>query len=207
MMPKKIIFEEGTRFGKLVVVREAEKMYGKTAYLMKCDCGKECVASASHLKNGQRNSCGCYKIKHAYVGTPTYTSWQSMKQRCSNSKNSGYYLYGGRGVTYDPRWNDFMEFLADMGERPPNTTLDKDIKGGVGCDYYCKENCMWATATQQQSHRRGALTNEQRLYIKSLWESGMGISQMMKITQFNCHTLYKYRPDKDRKLFEHGLAN
>lgn len=74
--------------------------------------------------------------------SPTYTTWVCMRRRCG----TGDY----RRVTYDPRWDDFAVFLADMGERPEGTTLDR--KNGKG--HYCKDNCRWATATEQANNLR-----------------------------------------------------
>ncbi len=44
----------------------------------------------------------------------------------------------------------FEAFLRDMGERPPGTTIDRrdNDKG------YFKDNCRWATATEQHHNRR-----------------------------------------------------
>lgn len=94
------------------------------------------------------------KITHGhYVGgrpSPTYVSWQNMHTRCSNENDPTYPKYGGAGVTVCKRWNKFESFLADMGERPPGTTLDRkeNSKG------YSKSNCRWATR-QEQARNRG----------------------------------------------------
>lgn len=51
----------GQRFGRLVVVCRAEKLYGKqSAWLCKCDCGNEKVVAAQSLRSGATTSCGCY---------------------------------------------------------------------------------------------------------------------------------------------------
>ena len=79
-----------------------------------------------------------------------YHSWNSMKNRCNNPNLKEYKNYGGRGITYDKRWEDFREFYKDMGERPNNTTLDRiDVDKN-----YCKENCRWATREEQQRNQR-----------------------------------------------------
>ena len=79
-----------------------------------------------------------------------YNSWNSMKNRCNNPNTPEYKNYGGRGITYDVRWEDFNEFYKDMGERPENTTLDRiDVDKN-----YCKENCRWATKEEQQRNQR-----------------------------------------------------
>jgi hypothetical protein len=84
---------------------------------------------------------------HTWKGgySPTYSSWQSMKRRCKPDQK-----YGQKGVTVCERWMSFENFLADMGERPEGTTLDR-IDGSKG---YSPENCRWATQEQQTANRR-----------------------------------------------------
>src|SRR5688572_12282456 len=50
--------------------------------------------------------------------SPTYKSWDAMKQRCLNPNATGYEHWGGRGITVCERWMVFENFLEDMGERP-----------------------------------------------------------------------------------------
>jgi hypothetical protein len=72
-----------------------------------------------------------------------------MRQRCDNENKDNYQYYGGAGISYDQRWREFENFLFDMGERPPGTSLDR-IDGLQG---YAKENCRWATREQQARNR------------------------------------------------------
>ena len=73
-----------------------------------------------------------------------------MKCRCNNPNQHDYQYYGGRGITYDPAWETWEGFLADMGLRPDGMTLDRiDVDGP-----YCKENCRWADAQTQGSNCR-----------------------------------------------------
>lgn len=95
---------------------------------------------------------------HTWKGgySPTYGSWQSMKQRCLNPSADNYARYGGRGITVCQRWLDsFENFLADMGERPTGATLDR-IEGDGN---YEPGNVRWATAKQQAANRTSAWEN------------------------------------------------
>jgi len=87
--------------------------------------------------------------------TTAYYTWLGMRGRCYTKYDSSYFAYGARGVEVCQRWRDsFEDFFSDVGHAPPGTTLDKDIKGGVGGKLYSPETCMWATAQQQAAHRR-----------------------------------------------------
>jgi hypothetical protein len=73
-----------------------------------------------------------------------------MKNRCYNKKHAGYKNYGGKGITVCVEWYDsFVCFLKDMGERPHNKTLDRIDNSGN----YCKDNCRWASKSEQQRNR------------------------------------------------------
>ena len=78
-------------------------------------------------------------------GTPTYLSWQNMLQRCLNPKNTNYPKYGALGVKVCDEWNpsaggSFENFLADMGIRPDNHSINR-INSNL---LYSKDTCEWA---------------------------------------------------------------
>lgn len=82
--------------------------------------------------------------------SPTYYSWYAMLLRCEHSDHPAYARYGAKGVTICPRWHAFVNFLADKGERPDGTSLDRypDRNG----DYW-PENTRWATPAEQSRNR------------------------------------------------------
>jgi hypothetical protein len=86
--------------------------------------------------------------------SPTYMSWFGMVQRCTNPNQANYPRYGGRAVNpvtvEDPRWRKFVNFLADMGVKPPGTSIDR-VDNDLG---YCKDNCRWATPSEQRANQR-----------------------------------------------------
>ena len=91
-------------------------------------------------------------LGHGQTYNRTYKSWDSMKQRCTNTNSPDYPRYGGAGVLVCQQWLDsFESFHADMGDRPLGTSLDRypDKHGN-----YEPTNCRWATAGQQQRNVR-----------------------------------------------------
>lgn len=82
--------------------------------------------------------------------SPEYYVWEKMKERCYNPNHRRYAYYGGRGIRVCAHWHSFQNFLADMGKRPRNKTLDRMNVDG----HYCPGNCRWATGKQQANNQR-----------------------------------------------------
>lgn len=156
----------GQRFGRLTVVRRMNNnKWEQCIWLCECDCGKETIVLNNNLRRGFTKSCGCLRkettsLVHAKHGhaknrkrTGTYRSWTGMMQRCTNPNHKNYKHYGDRDITVCERWlgeNGYINFLKDMGERPPGYTLERrnNSKG------YSPENCCWATLISQNRNRR-----------------------------------------------------
>ena len=83
--------------------------------------------------------------------TAEYKVWSGMKARCLIPSATGYHNYGGRGIGVCDRWLKFLNFYADMGDRPSDYhSIERVDNDGD----YCPENCEWATKLQQSINHR-----------------------------------------------------
>jgi hypothetical protein len=73
-----------------------------------------------------------------------------MIDRCTNPDNASYKDYGARGIAVCDRWLLLENFVADMGLRPQDKTIDRIDPDGN----YEPSNCRWSTSVEQQRNRR-----------------------------------------------------
>lgn len=109
-----------------------------------------------------------------------YQVWKQMRQRCNNRNAKKWAIYGARGITVDPRWNDFSVFFSDMGPRPSSThQLEREDNFGP----YSPENCRWATPLEQGQNKRNnhLLTLDGKTLTISEWSriSGSHASRIL----------------------------
>lgn len=65
-----------------------------------------------------------------------YTTWESMRKRCNCVTHTDYKLYGARGIKVCKEWDEFWNFVRDMGDRPKEHSLDRIDNDKDYCDWY-----------------------------------------------------------------------
>jgi len=176
------------RFGRLLFIDLAgfEERSGRRRSLwkMQCDCGKQVVRASNSVRSGNTQSCGCLGNEtrasstrtHGKTGSPTYISWAAMIARCTNPKATKYEAYGAKGVFVCAPWlRSFEQFVADVGERPPGTTIDR-IDNSKG---YEPGNVRWATPRQQSENRSNVnlVTAFGETLCLAEWERKTGVAR------------------------------
>lgn len=188
MANRNITIPIGSVFGRITVMNQIIGPHGGYRFICRCSCGEELNLVAHDLLKAGKKSCGCWfneirtkrKRTHGHTNrnwtSGTYLSWRDMHIRCSDRckdkrNRKHYYL---RGIRVCERWGDFLNFLADMGERPEGTSLDRIDNNGD----YEPGNCRWATAVQQARNtsktRRIAYGGETKCLTE--WAKELGIS-------------------------------
>jgi len=177
----------GRRFGRLIVLSDTGKKYGRnTIWLCQCNCGKLTEVRGDRLKAGNIKSCGCLRKERIKESNTIhgdscggkisrlYNIWRKMKSRCFNPKQQGYKYYGGKGIKVCDEWkNNYLAFkswaLAN-GYRN-NLTIDRIDSDGN----YCPKNCRWLTLSENVRNgnfkRRGNKENNNalRFQMPELW--------------------------------------
>jgi hypothetical protein len=139
----------GQRFNMLTAIKPVEGL-PRSVWECRCDCGAVTRVRACNLISGAVKSCGCllHRVRNPHYGTREYKSYQMARQRCNNPKYDRYAGWGGRGIKF--LFESFEDFFAELGPRPPGTSLDKINNDGN----YEPGNVRWATPHEQQMNRR-----------------------------------------------------
>lgn len=85
-----------------------------------------------------------------------HSVWGSMIQRCCNSNNPKYYLYGGRGIFVCDEWRSFILFRewALTSGYEDHLEIDRIDNN----DGYYPANCRWTTKSENALNRSKSIT-------------------------------------------------
>lgn len=132
----------------------------KKTHLARCDyCGDSRWYAIDTL--GKVKSCGCKRSEfagaalkdHGEAGgrgkksSPEYSAWRNFKakMRRERERETNPTMTNQQASPYDPRWDNYSNFLADVGRRPhPDYCFTrKNDEGG-----YFKDNVEWQLRSQ-----------------------------------------------------------
>lgn len=146
----------GKRYGRLLVTGvdvDPTRANKKTRLVCRCDCGGQAVVPPKDLVSGHTTSCGCYhlerqielgkeKLEHGHTvhgvlngHTPLYRAWIKIRAGVREGWRAGFHLVCHE---YDPRWDEFENFLADFGDIKPDETISRRDNQQP----WSKENCF-----------------------------------------------------------------
>ena len=196
-MPKAIPIETivGCKYGRWTVSEEAAKKNGLRQFLCRCDCGSVSVVGLRSLMSGNSKSCGCYnkdRIVEYFTThgegsskqgiTPEYRTWSEIKKRCCSSRPLYKKYYLEKGISVCREWlNNYEQFLSDMGRKPtPKHSIDR-IDNSKG---YSKDNCRWATMSEQNNNR----TSSRVLTYRGISKTMMEWAIELKVNYFTLRT-------------------
>jgi len=187
----------GSKFGYLTVLKDIGRAKdGQVVWTCECECGNYRNSVGSDLRSGKVNHCGCRRVKTGpktieprkpRVRPPLYGVWNSLMQRCYNPNRESYKDYGARGITVSTEWKDYKNFYRDMAPRPEGMSIEReDTNKG-----YSKDNCIWATAKEQQDNRTTSIRFDYRGRLYTLQELAE-VSGLSKETLRSRICLYKW---------------
>jgi hypothetical protein len=155
-MAKRLEIKEGTKIGKLTVLREGEKLRLPSGQLnrtiiCKCECGNEKQIRLLHLIRGRISSCGCLGgIHHGESKTRLYKLWRAIKYRCYISPYFNGYI--DKNITVCDDWqNNYLSFREWALNNGFDEKLQIDrISNNLG---YSPDNCRFVTNIENVNNR------------------------------------------------------
>ena len=122
--------------------------------------------------------------------------WCNMRNLINNPRNYNYRYYGGRGISYDPSWDDFWQFVSDVeseiGPLPYKSAFFDRIDNNGNFE---PGNICWGTPRGNSNNRttNHLVTAFGETKTLAQWSSEYNI----KLATLRCRILhYGYTPEQ-----------
>ena len=170
----------GKKINSWLLLKVLKPTKNNSMVLAQCKCGRITKVQWSNLINGRSPHCfRCKEIPDRYntlgysVDYPSeYNRWLQMIYRCKHPEK----YKNIEGITVCKRWREsFINFLNDMGKRPPGKVLCRIY---VGKGYY-PSNCKWSTLIESSNKRRNNVifTLNGITMTRKNWERKLGLGR------------------------------
>ena len=142
----------GMKFGCYTVMNDRiskpQRHGTRTYWRCKCDCGCEYYKESYSIVANKNEYCPACKPS-GVRNERLYHVFHGMIQRCENTKNPNYYLYGQKGVKVCSEWREnyqtFKTWAYQNGyDTEHNLTIDRIDSDGD----YCPSNCQWISLSE-----------------------------------------------------------
>ena len=158
------------KIGKLSVIRQAEKINNKTAWVCQCECGNEIIVSSTNLSAGHTKSCGCLKAEKSRQAHFKDLTGQKFG-RLTVIKETDQYV--------SPQGNKYTRWLCRCDCGNEATVLSCHLSSGAisSCGCYSAELTSQLNAKNLIGERFGKLTvvdkaddELQKTSLRLLWK-------------------------------------
>lgn len=161
----------GAVYGRLQVLRLADPVRGRTAWICICSCGQTTTVLTGNLRaSGGTRSCGCLhrertseaNLVHGRSHSVEWFHWVKLKARVLEDYPDRE-NYFDRGIVLAAELQTFEGFYSLLGPKPlgPTRWTVGRIDNNLG---YVPGNVEWQTYNSQARARRMPITNTSGIF-------------------------------------------
>lgn len=120
----------GQRFGRLTALAPAKNVGGRTAWLCRCDCGRERVVRTAQLRSGHTASCGCLVAGKRKGPDLTYIDGTCVEMLAANTvrRNNTSGVPGVDWLSAKQRWRAMICFQGKRHYLGSYTRFEDAVK-------------------------------------------------------------------------------